>query len=196
MAARKNFITKGTSLSTAHYNISENFYYYAMIIGIPFILALTFSFLTLYYGESMFMKHNIISTYFNNLFNFSGKIFYNGEYVSKSFFTKFAEAAFEKKNIWTIFYSMIFIWYVGLLYPTYKVIQFFIYRINEKMKEEHIRGSIVIEDKEYAEEQKRKGEDKGILLSFVYDFEHEGKDKKVEKTIKQFKKGEVSHVNI
>ena len=193
---KKNFITKGTSLSTAHYNINENIYYYVAIIAIPFIVGIVASFLTIYFGESLFIKHNIISTYFDNLFSFGKTVNWNGDLYPKAEFNAFAEAAFEKKNIWTIFYTLIGIYYVGLFYPIYKVINWFIKRVEDKMQDEHIRGSIVLEDKEYAEIQKKEHKDNGILLSFVYDFKSGGEDKAVGTTIKQFKNGEVQNVQI
>ena len=188
-----NLTNKGTAISSLHYNFVEKFYYFVVIIASPFLFSLIASLLTLYFAEDIFIKHHILSTYINNLFDFTHHtIVFNNEEYSKKVFNNFAEEMFEKTKLINKFYYLMFVYYVTSFYPIYFFTNKIINRKQEEMKDKHLRGSKVLSAEEYA---KKHNVENGILLSFVYKTNLK-KDKNLNKEIFQFKNGEVQNVRI
>ena len=193
-----NRISKGTLASIGKYNLSEAMYYWALLFGVPFILALIFAFATMYFGESLFIKHHLFSAYIDNFASGSKYTYFEGEKVSRLHLISVAAKHIEAAHIWQIFYGLVVFFYALLFLPIRKLINHVIGKIEESKKEKYIRGSKVIEGEDYADKQIKEGKNKGIVLSPIFEFSEEYENVKVEGEepagIKQFKGKEVQYV--
>ena len=194
---RNTFGNIGTDVSSTIYSIKEQFLHYSYLFGIPFGIAFIMTSMIFYFGEGMWMSKPVLSTYLNSYFSFSASaISFNGVVYPADQFNEFALKVFEMKNLFYWFIGIFSALYIAVYFPVAKVYEI-VLTIHTKNKTSlFLRGSRVINGKDYSMLQREDGNDKGLILSFNYtDEEQTEEEKEAVKPleIKQFKNGELKN---